>query len=158
MVTFTETDLETPTEADLNSAYGSRYMSTADVGDKKIRCKIAKVRKEELRGNDGKPRTRFVLYFESQDKGLVLNATNKGEIVNALGKVPAKWIGATVGLYVDTNVTFAGKRMSGLRLRVISPVTMPKSAPCARIASTVGARFASSMGFGMPFGKRPSGW
>jgi hypothetical protein len=128
VVTFTDTDLETPTEADLDQAYGSRYLSTGDVGEKKIKTKIAKVRKEDLRGQEGKTRTRFVLLFDSLDKALVLNATNKNEITNALGRVPAKWIGATVGLYVDDSVMFAGKRTKGLRLRVISPVTMPKPA------------------------------
>src|SRR3974377_1941223 len=128
MVTFVETDLDTPTEADLDQAYGSRYLSTGDVGDKKIKTKIAKVRTEDLGGQEGKPPTRFVLLFDTLDKALVLNATNKNEITNALGKVPAKWIGATVGLYVDENVMFAGKRTKGLRWRVIGPVTLPTPA------------------------------
>ena len=37
MVTFTETDLETPTEADLDSAYGSKYLATGEIGEKKIK-------------------------------------------------------------------------------------------------------------------------
>ena len=119
-------DLDTPSEADLDSAYGSRYLSTSDVGNKKIRTRIAKVRKEELRGNEGKPRTRFVLYFDTIDKGMVLNATNKNAVVTALGKVPSKWKGATILLHVDNNVQFAGKRVQGLRLQVAGPA--PKAA------------------------------
>jgi hypothetical protein len=127
---FLEHDLETPTEADLDSAYGSQYLSTTDIGDRKVRTKIAKVRKAELRGNDGKPpRTRVVLFFDSLDKGMVINATNKHELVTGLGKTPAKWVGASVGLYVDNNVMFAGKRTKGLRLRVLGSVTTAKSAP-----------------------------
>jgi hypothetical protein len=64
---------------------------------------------------------RFVVYFESVDKPLVLNPTNKNILVDALGKSPAGWIGATVGIFVDPNVTFAGKRTGGVRLRVLQP-------------------------------------
>jgi len=125
---FTEQDLETPTENDLDQAYGSRYLSASDIGDRKIKSKIVKVRKEELRGNEGKSRMRFILYLESLDKPMVLNATNKNELVTALGKIPAKWIGAVVGVLVDSNVMFAGKRTKGLRLRVLGTTTMGKPA------------------------------
>jgi hypothetical protein len=118
---FLEHDLDTPTEHDLDQAYGSKYLSATDVGDRKIRTKIAKVRKEEMRTDDGKTRTKFVLYFEALDKPMVLNATNKDALVDKLGKTPANWIGASVGLFVDPKVTFAGKRVKGLRLRVLTP-------------------------------------
>lgn len=45
---FVEHDLDTPTEHDLEQAYGSKYLQATDIGDKKIRAKIAKVRKEEV--------------------------------------------------------------------------------------------------------------
>ena len=41
---FVETDLDTPTEHDLDLAYGSKYLSATDVGNRKLRTKIAKVR------------------------------------------------------------------------------------------------------------------
>ena len=129
---FTEQDLDTPTEADLDLAYGSKYLSVNDVGDRKIRTKILKVGKDKLRGNEGKERLRFVLHLENLDKAMVVNATNKDELTTALGRVPVKWIGATVGLYVDSNVMFAGKRVKGLRLRVLGPAKIPKPAPAAR--------------------------
>ena len=125
---FTEQDLETPTENDLDQAYGSRYLSASDIGDRKIKSKIVKVRKEELKGNEGKSRMRFILYLENLDKPMVLNATNKNELVTALGKIPAKWIGAVVGVLVDSNVMFAGKRTKGLRLRVLGSTTIGKPA------------------------------
>ena len=88
---FLDRDLDTPTEADLDLAYGSKFLSTTDIGTRKIRTKIIKVRKAKLRGNDGTERTRFVLFFEGLDKGLVLNAVNKDRLVAALGRMPAKW-------------------------------------------------------------------
>jgi hypothetical protein len=126
---FTEQDLDTPTEADLDSAYGSKFLSATDVGTRKIKTKILKVRKEELRGKDDKKRMRFVLFLESLDKPMVLNATNKDALVSALGKTPAKWVNTAVGLYVDPSVTFGGNRTGGLRLRVLGPMVTAKPAP-----------------------------
>jgi hypothetical protein len=80
-----------------------------------------KVRKAKLRGNDSTERVRFVLYLEGIDKGLVLNAVNKDRLVAALGKVPAKWENANVGIYVDADVVFGGKKTGGIRLRVLEP-------------------------------------
>jgi hypothetical protein len=131
MAEFIEHDLETPTEADLDLAYGSQYLSANDIGDRKIRTKIKKVRKQELRGNDDKKKTKFILFFESIDKPMVLNATNKNTLVDALGRAPASWIGATIGIYVDPNVTYAGKITKGLRLTVLGPTAAapPKPTP-----------------------------
>ena len=135
---FTEHDLDTPTEIDLESMYGSRFLSTADIGDRKVRTKILKVRKEELRRDDGTKRGRFVLSFEALDKPLVVNATIKDLLVASLGRVPAKWVGASVGIFVDPNVTFGGKRVGGIRLRVLEPVQAkpaPKPAPKKSVAT-----------------------
>jgi len=126
-------DLETPTEADLDSCYGSKYLGAVDIGDKKIRTRIGKVRKETMQQQGGKPeRAKFVIYFTTIDKPMVLNATNKNALVDKLGRVPANWVGADVGLYTE-NTQFAGKPTKGLRLRVLGPAktaaTTAKAAP-----------------------------
>ena len=109
MADFLVNDLDTPTESDLDQAYGSKYLGAADRGARKTRTRIKKVRKAELRVNDGTKRVKFVLHFEDIDKPMVLNATNKNELVKKLGKNPANWIGALVGIYVDPDVEFGGK-------------------------------------------------
>ena len=86
---FVEDDLSTPTEADLDDCYGSKYLSAADLGDKKIRTHVGKIRKETMRQQSGAERSKFVIYFTTLDKPMVLNATNKNALVDALGKVPA---------------------------------------------------------------------
>jgi hypothetical protein len=123
-------DLETPTEADLDSCYGSKYLGAVDIGDKKIRTRIGKVRKETMQQQGGKPeRAKFVIYFTTLDKPMVLNATNKNALVDKLGRVPANWVNADVGLYTE-NTQFAGKPVKGLRLRVLGPAkTAAKAAP-----------------------------
>jgi hypothetical protein len=126
---FTEHDLETPTEHDLDEAYGSRFLGVVDIGDKKIRTKILKVRKEEVKDRDtNRMKKRFVAFFEGIDKPLVLNVTNKNVLVDALGKAPANWLNASVGILVDPSVGFGNKKTGGVRLRVLGPAIMPKSA------------------------------
>jgi hypothetical protein len=121
-----------PTEADLDACYGSKYLSATEVGDRKIRTKIARIRKQALQQQGGGTKTKFIVSFATVDKEMVLNATNKTTLVDALGRSPADWIGAEVGLLTEpTNM--AGKPTRGLRLRVLNKPSdtapAPKSAP-----------------------------
>jgi hypothetical protein len=117
---FSDHDLETPTEHDVDQAYGGKYLSASQVGDKKIRAKILKVRKEELKGNDGTKRMRLVIYCSGIEKPMVLNATNKDALVNDLGRAPSNWVAAEVGIFTKST-SFGGKSVLGLRLRVLAP-------------------------------------
>ncbi len=126
---FSDYDPDTPTENDLDLAYGSKYLGTSDLGSRRIRTRIQKVRKEELTEKDGRKRQKFVVYFDTLDKPLVLNSTNKDRLVEKLGRVPANWKGASVGLYVDPDVAFAGKKTGGIRLTVFEPAKAPKPTP-----------------------------
>ena len=130
---FTD-DFDTPTEKDLDELYGSKYLGTTDVGDKKIRTRIAKIRKEALQQQGGKERTKFVVYFTTIDKPMVLNATNKNRLVEKLGRNPAGWVNAELGLYTEPT-QFAGKPTMGLRLKVLSaPKAAAAPAPIAKPA------------------------
>jgi hypothetical protein len=117
-------NIDTPTEADLEACYGSKYLSATDIGSRKIKAKIAKIRKEELKQNNGPTRNKFILYFDVVDKAMVLNATNKQVLVDALGTKPADWIGAEVGILAEP-VQFAGKSVMGLRVRVLGKPAQP---------------------------------
>ena len=70
----------------------------------------------------GRMKKKIIVFFESVDKGLVLNVTNKNMLTDALGKPPADWLGATIGIFVDPNVGFGGKKTGGVRLRVLLPI------------------------------------
>lgn len=139
---FAETDLETPTEHDLDEAYGSRFLGVVDVGNRKIRTRVSKVRMEEVKDRDtGKTRKRPIVFFENIEKPLVLNVVNKNTLVDALGKPPAGWLNATVGIYIDPNVMFGGQKKGGVRLRVLLPPAAaakpaPKPTPAKPPAAT----------------------
>jgi len=121
-------DLSTPTEADLLSCYGSKTLSAEEVGDRRFRTTIAKVWMEELHRPNGKTQKRFLLGFTTIDKPLVVNMTNKTTLVDALGKNPANWVGAEVGVLTEPTM-MAGKPTRGVRLRVLN---RPSTAPAAK--------------------------
>ena len=127
---FPETDLDTPTAAELDAAYGSRFLGVVDV-TKNIRTKIARVGMEDIKDRDsGKMKKRAIIFFENIDKPLVLNASNKEILIEKLGKAPAGWKGAVVGIFVDPSVMFGGVRKGGVRLRVLpAKAAQPAAAP-----------------------------
>jgi hypothetical protein len=143
---FLDTDLDTPTENDLNLAYGSKYLGTIDLGDRKVRARIQKVRKEELTDKDGRKKLKFLIFFDALDKPLVLNATNKDRLVAALGRDPAKWKGASVGVSVDPDVSFGGKRTGGVRLKVLEPAKPAKTSKSATPKQTPASEFPEEAG------------
>lgn len=147
---MTDFEDDVPTEADLDACYGPKYLSAIEVGDRKLRTKIARVRKQALPQQGGGTKTKFVLSFTTVDKELVLNATNKNILVDALGRNPADWIGAEVGLFTEpTNM--GGKPTRGVRLRMLKkpsntapaqkPAPKPDTPPWPEQADDPGADF-----------------
>jgi hypothetical protein len=92
---------------------GGRRLKAEDLGRGwSARARIAEVRAEQI-GDDRKT----VLYFDAQEKGLVLNATNIDTLVALFGTDESEfWIGKTVELFT-TNTTYQGKQTLGIRVR-----------------------------------------
>ena len=88
-----------------------------------------------MQQQDGKPeRAKFVLYFTTIDKPMVLNATNKNAVVDALGREPGQLESMLRSVSTRSRPSIAGKPTRGLRLRVLSapksePVLAPKPVP-----------------------------
>lgn len=126
---FSETDPDAVTEHDIDEAYGSQYLGVTDVGDRKIRTLLVKTKNEQVRDREsGKLKKRILVFFENVAKPLVLNKTNLNTLIDALGKNPAGWLNASIGIWVDPSVSFGGKRTGGVRLRVLAPAVKPKPA------------------------------
>jgi hypothetical protein len=75
--------------------------------------------KERLIASPGKkPKPKLVLFFDGNSKGLVLNMSNGNTLFDMTGQEdPEEWIGTQVELYADDSVSYAGKRVGGIRLR-----------------------------------------
>jgi hypothetical protein len=61
---------------------------------------------------------KYVLHFNQFEKPLVLNSTN-GQIIASITKSEDfdGWVGKTIVLYFDPNVSFGGKLTGGIRVR-----------------------------------------
>ena len=110
---------------DFDALYGSKYLSAADLKGQRPRRKIGKVEVVDLKEKDGSTRRKFVLYFENEDKSLVLNKTNATKLAMAFGKDNHEWIGALVELYAE--MTSLGKE--GVRLQPLRSIAKPGTAP-----------------------------
>ena len=132
-------DFEIPTEADVDECYGSKYLSATEIKKRKIKTKIARVRKAQLQQKGGTTRSKLILDFTTLDKEMVLNATNINTLIAALGKDPSGWIGAEVGIHTEATM-YGGKPTMGLRLSVLNkPATAlpPKASaqPAPKLAA-----------------------
>ena len=137
MADFIEQDLETPTEADLDSAYGSKFLSSQPTSaTARSAARSLKVRKEAYcAARTTRARNGSCCISKGATSRWCSTRPSKDALVGALGKAPANWINASVGIYVDPNVMFGGVRTGGLRLRVLGPTVPPPQGTGAEAAS-----------------------
>lgn len=97
------------------------YLRKEEIPDPII-ARVRDAKEEILEENEG-PKPKLVLYFEEFEKGLVCNKTNINLLIDFFGGDDEidHWIGHDIGLYVDPNVMFAGKRVGGIRVRAPGP-------------------------------------
>lgn len=61
---------------------------------------------------------RVVLYFEEDERGLVLNKTRYDELSEIFGSHNTdKFVGGKIDLYYDPNIKFGGKKVAGIAVR-----------------------------------------
>ena len=101
--------------------FGSDYMKAGHFTKPKL-LEITKVAIELLQGDADK--TRPVVYFGGEDRGLVLNATNCNTLAEYLGDDFEDWPGNKAVVF-PTTCDFHGKQVDCLRVR------KPKNQPPA---------------------------
>jgi hypothetical protein len=97
---------------------------------------IADLREEQIQNQQtGKTENKWVLYFTEDDRGLVLNVTNRVALEDYLGFETDEWLEHKVVLFKD-RVSFGGKMVDAIRLReprkTAKPAARPK--PAAALA------------------------
>jgi len=100
----------------MHELFPSKYLKGEEIKDKPILVTITDGKLEEMQdGGSYKP----VLYFKV-GKPMVLNKTNGDVIAEAYGDDSDSWMGKKIILYFDKNVSYAGKRTGGIRVRIPS--------------------------------------
>lgn len=97
--------------ANINDAFPSKYLKAADLDGKPALYKMDRAAFETI-GND----RRLILYFESQEKGMVLNKTNASNIAKLYGDDTDEWSGQEIVLF-EAMVDFKGETVPAIRVR-----------------------------------------
>lgn len=109
----------------IDQMFPSKYIKAGDCEEADLQLTIAAVKQESI-GQGDEAETKFVVYFDEHDKGLVLNKTNASTIAELHGRNTDQWIGKRISLYA-TEVEYGGKVSMGIRIRLRAP--KPASAP-----------------------------
>lgn len=103
------------------------YLKKEDVPTPQLKT-IATVAQETLKDKTGEKKS-WVMYFDGEDKGLVLNKTNIKRL-NFIFKSNDSddWLGREIVLFNDPTIEFGGEIVGGLRLRAKVEKEAPKKA------------------------------
>lgn len=108
----------------------SKYLKKEDFDEDGTICTIRDFQKVNVAKEDEKPEMKWTMLFEEYDKGLVMNSTNIQLAEKAFDSDNTDdWIGKTIIVYLDPNVSYAGKITGGLRLKAHRVSSGPKAAP-----------------------------
>jgi hypothetical protein len=113
--------------------YPSKWLRSADCEDGDLVLTIADIKQERI-GQGSQADDKWVLSFEEEEKGLVLNKTNTNTIAKLYGDDTDDWIGKQVTLFA-TEVQFQGDMVEAIRVR-----SKPPRQPRAKAARPVVAR------------------
>jgi len=100
----------------ISATIDSKYIKSDEIAGREVTLTISHVQMEMI-GMAEDQESKPVLYFFSQNKGLVLNKTNRYLLKEALGDETENWANRKVILYVE-NTLFKGKPTKGLRIRI----------------------------------------
>lgn len=105
----------------------SKFLKQADLPEQGALCTIKAFKRVNVAQEGEDPENKFVMYVMEYEKPLVLNATNRAILEKIYGPDSDDCVGNMVVLYVDPNVSYAGKIVGGIRLR--APKGKAKPAP-----------------------------
>jgi hypothetical protein len=107
----------------------SKFLKQTDVG-RAVLWTVHGCERVNVAQEGAEPEHKWALTFEESDKPLVLNFTNIQLCEKVFGSDDTDhWKGKKVVLYVDPNVSYAGKIVGGIRVRAPKPGAVPAPPP-----------------------------
>lgn len=106
----------------------SKYLKQSDV-DGEVEVTILKIGQLNVAREDAEPEMKWAARFQEFKKPMVLNSTNLQLLAKACDSEESEnWIGKKVVIYADPNVSFGGKLVGGLRVKLPIKARAPKPA------------------------------
>ena len=116
--------------ANINNLFPSKYLKALDFSSGPQNAIMATIAMEAVtEGGDPQP----VLYFQGQNKGLVLNKTNGHMISHIYGPETDAWLDKPIQLYVEP-VSFQGRIVDAIRVRAPAPPAATQPMPATPAA------------------------
>ena len=102
----------------INQMIESKYLKQSDV-DGETEVTIVKIGQLNVAREDQEPEIKWAIRFQEFKKPMVLNSTNLQLLAKACESEESEdWIGKKVVIYADPNVSFGGKLVGGLRVKL----------------------------------------
>lgn len=96
----------------------SKFLKQSDL-DGEVEVTIVKIGQLNVAREDQEPELKWAAKFEEFKKPMVLNSTNIQLLAKACGSEESEdWLGKKVIIYADPNVSFGGKLVGGLRVKL----------------------------------------
>lgn len=95
----------------------SQYLSAGDLSPDEDTILTVRSHTRESLYQDGRTKTKPVLYFDEVESGWTVNKGNGKILCDLFGDETDSWVGRKIALYVDPNVEYDGDRVSGIRVR-----------------------------------------
>jgi hypothetical protein len=115
----------------LADLFPSKYFKAADI-QTQLLVTIGGLQMENMPGRSGQMETKPVLYFQGQDRSLVLNQVNANTLAELFGEETDDWAGQRVVLF-STRVPFGNQMTDGLRLKAAPSQQPPRNGQAAQL-------------------------
>lgn len=106
----------------------SKFITKNDVETPKL-LTVRGLQEENVAMAEQAEEMKWCLFFEEEDKPMVLNPVNVELIGQFLGQETDDWIGKKIVLYFDPSIMFKGKLTGGIRVRAPKGSAKPAAAP-----------------------------
>lgn len=104
----------------VNEMLASKYLKASDFPEPAI-LTVRSIESEPIKDQKtGRMVDKFILHFEEETRGLVLNKVNPKAIAKIYGPDTEKWIGKKLTLFA-TEVDFGGDMVEAIRVRAPKP-------------------------------------
>lgn len=109
----------------------SKFLKQSDIG-KGLLATVTGCKPHNVAAEGAEPEHKWCLEFAEVDKPMPLNFTNIQMCERIFGSDDTDhWIGKKLVLYVDPNVSYAGKLTGGIRVRAPKPGSVAPTPPPA---------------------------